>query len=367
MTRLLAFLFCLLSWPALATPTIINLPAGVIPVYTAYTNADPTDQFTLRGAGQDQTFILWLGTGKLFDIDYTEMSKPPIVENATILTRGNAVDTAIDVDGPTTGGVAWARPIFRNLSIRGENPLTQVWQKPIKLRNVWYPIFDNVTIMGLGSPTVPGSPPFPMSSCIEFSRTQVLEAHDFHCFYAQTGIEQTDAELGEGQLFHDFEIVGVNVGFKLRSMGGTAIRDGHVNAWLRAFDLDGKYQISIHDVLAFKWYQSSLAWECIRALNTVNLSFHHNQCMGNPNATGSNLGVYMVGTSDSNVSNNIFGWYNVSAANYGIVLGTASTRNHVTDNQMMNNCGAGGGAGACGAVVTIGGGVVGNWTNFNRP
>ena len=92
-----------------------------------------------------------------------------------------------------------------------------------------------------------------------------------------------------------------------------------------------------------------------------------NQCLGNPNATGSNLGVYMVGTSDSNVSNNIFGWYNVSAANYGIVLGTASTRNHVTDNQMMNNCGAGGGAGACGAVVTIGGGVVGNWTNFNRP
>lgn len=31
------------------------------------------------------------------------------------------------------------------------------------------------------------------------------------------------------------------------------------------------------------------------------------------------------------------------------------------------NYGPGGGAGACGAVVTIGGGVVGNWTNFNRP
>ena len=364
--RLLALLLCLLSWPALATPVDITYGAGTFTVSSPIVCSGP-DMCSIRGAGRDRTTLIWTGTGTMFQIGYTEMSKPPRIEGLTILTRGNAVDTAIDLDGPTTGGTAFNSPVLSDLEIRGENPLTQVWQKAIKLRNVWYPIIDNVWITGLGSPSVVGSPPFPLTSCIEFSRTQVLEAHDFHCFYAQDAVLQTDAELGEGQLFHDFEIVGVNRGFVLRSMGGTAIRDGHVNAWLRAFDLDGKLQISIHDVLAFKWYQSSLSWECIRALNVVNLSFHHNQCLGNPAATGGNLGVYMVGTSDSNVSNNIFGWYNVSASNYGIVLGTASTRNHVTDNQMMNNCGVGGGAGACGAVVTIGGGVVGNWTNFNKP
>lgn len=371
MRRFLAALFLplllLLAAPAAATPTIINLPAGVIPVYTAYTNADPADQFTLRGAGQDQTFILWLGTGTLFDIDYTEMSRPPIIENVTLLTRGYAVDTAFDFDGPTAGGVAFASPIIRNVVIRGEDPLTQVWLKPIKLRNVWYPIIESVWITGLGSPSVMGSPPFPMQSCIEFSRTQALTASDFHCFYAQDAVLQTDAALGEGQLFHNFEIVGVNRGFVLRSMGGTAIRDGHVNAWLRPFDLDGKLQISIHDVLAFKWFQSTLAWECIRALNVSGLKFHDNQCLGNPSATGSNMLAYLVNVQDSSIMSNTAGWFNPNAANYGVVLGTASTRNMVDSNQMMSNCGPGGTPGSCGPVTVIGPGVVGNYVSNNKP
>lgn len=361
----IAFLF--LASAAHAAPVDIVYGPGTFIISSPITYSS-NDQFSLRCAGRDRTTLIWTGTGTMIDVTYTEMSKPPRIEGCTILTRGYATDTAISLNGPTTGGTAFDLPHLTDLTIRGENPLTQVWQRAIKLNNVWHPIVSSVFITGLGNSAVWGTPPYPLLSCLEFSRTQVLDLTDFHCFYAQDGVLQTDAELGEGQIIHHFDLVGVNRGIVLRSMGGTAISDGHIQCWELCIDLDGKLQISIHDNLILRWPVSTAAvWTAIRVLNGQSVTIRGNGIYGNPGATGQNNGVYFVSVTDSNVIGNIFGWFNAVGAKYPIILGTASTRNIVAENQAMNNCGAGGGAGSCGAIVTIGGGVVGNWTNFNKP
>lgn len=316
------------------------------------------DKFVLEGAGSEQTTLVWTGTGTMIDVTYTEMSAPPTITGCQIVTRGNAVDTAIKITGPNTSGISFDSPLLEDLDIYGENPLTQCWLKGIKLKDVWYPLIKSIWITGLGSPAVMGSPPFPMLSAIEFERTQVLNLEDFHCFYVQDGVLQLDAELGEGQLIQNCEIVGVNRGIVLRSMGGTAIRDGHINAWSKCIDLDGKLQISIHDMLLYKWFQSSLSWTGVYALNSASLRIHDNGIYGNPSATGANCGVFCVGVTDSKISDNEFGWYNTNAANYGIVVGSACNRVGVESNQIMPNCGP---------CITFPGGVGTNWSVNNKP
>lgn len=316
------------------------------------------DKFVLQGAGSEQTTLVWTGTGTMIDVTYTEMSAPPTITGCQIVTRGYATDTAIKITGPNTGGIGFDSPLLEDLDIYGENPLTQCWLKGIKLKDVWYPLIKSIWITGLGSPAVLGSPPFPMVSAIEFERTQVLNLEDFHCFYVQDAVLQLDTELGEGQLIQNCEIVGVNRGVVLRSMGGTAIRNGHINAWSKCIDLDGKLQIAIHDMLLYKWFQSNLSWTAIYALNAVALQIHHNTICGNPGATNGNIGIFCVGVDDSQITNNIMGYYNANAANYGIVIGSACDRNMVSNNQIMPGCGA---------CVTFPGGVGTNWNLNNKP
>lgn len=285
----------------------------------------------IRGEGSHRTRVI-LPTG--LELSYADPQAPVRVEGVTLLTQAPNAGTALKITGPVLPSSVARGPQVYDVVVSGENWSAHNWTDGLHLVDCWYPQVTGFCSRGRNSRTTP----FAMSSAIKSERTQGLSVEDFLIFWAQDAILQTGNIFGEGILLSDFEIVGVNRGVVLAQGGGHSMHDGHINAYWRAIELS-KVQFSMHDMLLYKTHLSSQDWIGIFAHTCQQLDIHNNRINGDPRAQGATYGVVAVNVSNSNISGNLFKDFAPGWDRCGIVVGTNSANNTISENRSIGGPG----------------------------
>lgn len=326
--RCLAIILCLLSYPASALELIF--PAGTFtPAQTTFTAAD--QPVTIRCAGADQTtLILPDGLDITYDIEFAA----PIIEGCSLVTQGQG-GTALTITGPVLPTSTQHGPRLRDLSIRGEDVSINYWAKGVRLVDVWNPILRDINVKGLDQV----QPPFTMTACMEFERSQVVSVEKFDCYHAEVGVKQLGGTYGEGFSLRDFNLVGVMRGVQLLGAAGYTISDGHINAYERCIDLQGKLQLNVDGLLCYKTHLSQLDFTGIQAIGSSLLKIVNTTIEGSTAVTegGHTAGMVLIGVFHSQVIGNTCENFKLT---YGcIIVGTGSHDNQLVNNQSRTGAG----------------------------
>jgi hypothetical protein len=323
------------------TPTNLYFPAGTYKL-SDQLNISSANTVGLYGAGRGLTTLKWTAgatSGGGIAIVYTQVLFPPAVQGMSLVTEGLAVGTALSITGPNAPSVTVLGPNINDIEVRGYDINTDCWDTGIHFVLCWYICLSLVTIKGLEETINP----FTQSAGIKLNDCQVIYASKFTIIHVEDAIlEQNTAQpRGEGFVFSDFELVGVANGFQMTAGAvapGTNIGPGHINSYVLGINIANQYQMSIHDMLFYKTFNSTSNYVAIQMADCNSNHIHDNEIHGSATATGDTYGITITGTTTSdynNVHDNTFrDFYGTNKV--GIVVSTGAGFNNIHN----NNCDA---------------------------
>ena len=315
-----------------ATGGWVVLPAGEFTFTSAVTMA-LTKKVGIRGAGPNATVLKWTNSSGGLSLEYATQTLAPHVKDLSLQTTYAGGGTALLItQNPALATAYSIGPVVTNVEARGTAPASAYWAKGISLVDTWYPQLSQFTVKGKDEVVLP----FSMTCGVEYVRAMGLVLRDFTMQHMTAGVLQGGTTFGEGLNASSFEIVGVSKGFDLTSVASGSIpiqgiQNGHINAYTYGLHLKNTVQGNFSGLLIYKTHLSTSAWNGIFAEAGVDNCNIDTQILGAGTgvSSGGMTGVVLTDSNFNKISCRFDQW---EGAGSGVVLGTGSKENIVTNN-----------------------------------